>query len=92
MSGTYRRLRPGRYQLLVDSGAGPAGIRRPGGKDVAVDVDGGALGFRVESPERVYYWWRGPRRPGGVRLLADQPPQLARPMRRTETGMALVGD
>ena len=71
MSGTYRHLRPGRYHLAVDSGAGPAGIRRPMGGDVAVGVEGGVRRFAVEKDERVFYWWRGPAQRNGVRLVHD---------------------
>lgn len=70
MSGTYRHLAPGRYQLEVASGDGPAGVRRPNGRDVVVGVGGGARSFAVDSGERVYYWWRGPRPRQGVRLTA----------------------
>lgn len=70
MSGTYRHLAPGRYQLEVASGEGPAGVRRPNGRDVVVGVGGGARSFAVDSSERVYYWWRGPRPRRGVRLTA----------------------
>ena len=72
MSGTYRHLAPGRYQLEVETGQGPAGIRRPHGRDVVVGVSGGARSFSVDEGERVYYWWRGPRPRTGVRLVADE--------------------
>lgn len=72
MSGTYRHLAPGRYQLEVESGDGPAGIRRPDGRDVVIGVSGGARSFSVDRTERVYYWWRGPRPRPGVRLLTPE--------------------
>ncbi len=68
MSGTYRHLAPGRYQLEVEAGEGPAGVRRPDGRDVVVGVSGGARSFSLDRGERVYYWWRGPRPRPGVRL------------------------
>lgn len=71
MSGRYRHLRPGRYQLVVDGGEGPAGVRRPDGRDVVVGVEGGVQEFALNRSERVYYWWRGPARPSGVRLEAE---------------------
>ncbi len=73
MSGTYRHLAPGRYQLDVDRGQGPAGIRRPDGRDVVVGVNGGTRSFALERSERVYYWWRGPRPRPGVRLVPREP-------------------
>lgn len=73
MSGTYRHLAPGRYQLHVESGEGPAGIRRPDGRDVVVGVNGGARSFALDRDERVYYWWRGPRPRHGVRLIRESP-------------------
>ena len=76
MSGTYRHLAPGRYQLEVEAGQGPAGIRRPDGRDVVVGLDGGARSFALERDERVYYWWRGPRPRKGVRLI---PKKTVRP-------------
>lgn len=71
MSGTYRHLSPGRYRLKVDNGQGPAGIRRPDGRDVVVGINGGERSFALERSERVYYWWRGPRPRSGVRLMAE---------------------
>lgn len=68
MSGTYRYLEPGRYELSVEAGNGPAGIRRPDGRDVVVGVEGGTRGFALREGERVYYWWRGPAPPSGVHL------------------------
>lgn len=69
MSGRYVRLEPGRYTLDVSDGEGPAGIQRGGDGDVRVGIDGGRATFRVASPERVYYWWRGPDERAGVRLI-----------------------
>jgi hypothetical protein len=71
MSGTYRHLAPGRYQLVVDSGEGPAGIRRPDGHDIVVGIEGGQRDFAIPRGERVYYWWRGPSPRDGVRLLPE---------------------
>lgn len=71
MSGTYQHLEPGRYQLEVETGAGPAGIRRPDGRDVVVGIDGGIKTFSLSRSERVYYWWRGPRPRKGVRLVGS---------------------
>lgn len=68
MSGTYRHLSPGRYHLEVESGEGPAGIRRPDGRDIVVGVSGGTRSFALQDSERVYYWWRGPQPRKGVRL------------------------
>ena len=72
MSGTYRHLEPGRYQLRVAEGRGPAGVRRPDGRDVVVGVDGGVRSFSIRNGERVYYWWRGPHPGEDVRLLPDR--------------------
>lgn len=72
MSGTYKHLAPGRYQLEVETGVGPAGIRRPDGRDVVVGVDGGSRSFRLDQSERVYYWWRGPERRPGIQLRAEK--------------------
>lgn len=72
MAGTYRTLRRGSYRLEVKPGAGPAGVRREAGEDVAVDVRGGREVFRVERPERVYYWWRGRSQRDGVALVAER--------------------
>ncbi len=68
MSGTYRHLSVGRYYLEVERGRGPAGVRRPAGRDVVVGVEGGRREFALDRRERVYYWWRGPGPPTGVRL------------------------
>lgn len=72
MSGTYRHLSAGRYQLEVDTGQGPAGIRRPDGRDVVVGVEGGTREFSIARSERVYYWWRGPQPRTGVRLRSQE--------------------
>lgn len=71
MSGTYRYLEPGRYELRVGKGTGPAGIRRPDGRDVVVGVEGGQRTFSLKRPERVYYWWRGPAPRAGVELVPE---------------------
>jgi hypothetical protein len=76
MSGTYRYLGAGRYELRVDHGTGPAGIRRPDGRDVVVGVEGGRQAFSLRHPERVYYWWRGPAPGTGVRLVPKSPREL----------------
>jgi hypothetical protein len=72
MSGTYRHLEAGRYQLKVLSGRGPAGVRRPDGRDVVLGVEGGVRSFSLKEGERVYYWWRGPSPGSGVRLLPER--------------------
>jgi hypothetical protein len=69
MSGTYRHLAPGRYHLVVDTGQGPAGVRRTDGQDIVVGVEGGRKDFHIHGGERVYYWWRGPAPREGVRLM-----------------------
>lgn len=79
MSGTYRHLRPGRYQLRVETGEGPAGIRRPDGRDIVVGIGGGARTFSLAESERVYYWWRGPRARPGVRLENEESRITPRP-------------
>jgi hypothetical protein len=71
MSGTYRHLAPGRYQLVVETGEGPAGVRRPDGRDIVVGIEGGHRGFAIPRGERVYYWWRGPAPRDGVRLVSE---------------------
>lgn len=71
MSGTYRHLAPGRYQLVVDIGEGPAGVRRPDGQDIVVGIEGGQQDFAIRHGERVYYWWRGPAPREGVRLVPE---------------------
>ena len=79
MSGTYRHLSPGRYQLSVDTGQGPAGVRRPDGRDIAVGIEGGIREFSLSRDERVYYWWRGMSPRDGVRLTGGGVKQ-SRPM------------
>jgi hypothetical protein len=69
MGGQDVRLEPGRYTLAVDSGHGPAGVQRSDGSGVQVGVAGGRFVFEVEADEEVYYWWRGPAAPTGVRLM-----------------------
>ena len=86
MSGTYRHLTPGRYQLMVDTGQGPAGVRRPDGRDVVVGVEGGVREFALDRSERVYYWWRGPSPRSGVRLTGDSSRDRARPLVAAEAG------
>lgn len=71
-------MRRGDYRLTVPAGAGPAGVRRADGADVALDIEGGRADFRVEGVERVYFWWRGAERRDGVEL-ARRRPALARP-------------
>ncbi|MFO7893016.1 MAG: hypothetical protein R6U63_04715 [Longimicrobiales bacterium] len=77
MSGTYRYLKPGRYELTVDQGTGPAGIRRPDGRNVVVGVEGGKRRFALKQAERVYYWWRGPAPRPGVRLASQRASERA---------------
>lgn len=72
MSGTYRHLAAGRYQLEVETGQGPAGIRRPDGRDVVIGIEGGTREFTIDRNERVYYWWRGPSPRTGVRLRNER--------------------
>lgn len=70
MSGRYVRLAPGRYTLNVKRGHGPAGVQRPAARGhIIVGVQGGRIDFEVDSDESAYYWWRGPNRRPGVRLL-----------------------
>lgn len=83
MSGTYRHLAPGRYQLRVEAGEGPAGIRRPDGRDIVVGVSGGERSFALNQSERVYYWWRGPQPRPGVRLDGE-PTRVRKP--RSQAG------
>lgn len=84
MSGTYRHLSPGRYQLVVEMGQGPAGVRRPDGRDIVVGVEGGRQAFSIPKGERVYYWWRGPAPRDGVRLTSDSRRET-RPLVQAET-------
>lgn len=91
MSGAYRHLAPGRYQLEVEMGQGPAGIRRPDGRDVVVGVSGGARSFSLDRGERVYYWWRGPQPRPGVRLVTKSgSPAAAQPARRERSSHSLA--
>lgn len=69
MSGRFMRLRPGQYMLNVPNGHGPAGVHRMQGGEVQVDRDGGRVTFDVPSEQRVYFWWRGPREPSGLRIV-----------------------
>ncbi len=84
MSGTYRYLEAGRYELSVDSGTGPAGIRRPDGRDVVIGIEGGRRSFSLKHAERVYYWWRGPAPRIGVQLVPDRN-RLLKPTLRPES-------
>ncbi len=84
MSGTYRHLEPGRYRLHVEQGQGPAGIRRPDGRDVVLGVTGGSRSFSLDRGERIYFWWRGPRPRSGVRLVPDRGDRAQRMGRGTE--------
>lgn len=71
MSGRAMELSPGRYRLDVNPGVGPAGVRRTGGDgDVRVGETGGQVEFTVSRAEKVYFWWRGPEQPEGIRLLS----------------------
>lgn len=74
MSGRYMKLPAGRYTLMVPSGQGPAGVHRENG-DVLLDRRGGRTSFEVPADERVYFWWRGPTEPPGIRIVgpAAQP-------------------
>lgn len=68
MSGRFMELRAGRYTLMVPNGHGPAGIHREG-TDITVDHRGGTVSFEVPAEERVYFWWRGPSEPSGLRII-----------------------
>ena len=82
MSGRYVRLAPGRYTLNVRRGEGPAGVQRPGGRHhVVVGIQGGRIDFEVDSDESAYYWWRGPHRRPGVRLMGVADGEEDRPRR-----------
>lgn len=90
MSGRFMELGAGRYTLMVPNGHGPAGIHREG-RDVQVDHRGGSVSFEVPAEERVYFWWRGPSEPSGLRIIglpaqddgshhpASHPPAARRP-------------
>lgn len=78
MSGRYMKLRPGQYMLTVPKGVGPAGVHRPSGADVHVDRHGGQVAFDVPQDQRVYFWWRGPREPAGLRIVGPSRDERAR--------------
>lgn len=78
MSGRYMELPAGRYTLMVPSGDGPAGVHRENG-DVRVDRRGGRTSFEVPTDERVYFWWRGPTEPPGIRIVGSAPRQAPPP-------------
>lgn len=82
MSGRFLKLNAGRYTLSVPRGSGPAGVHRSIGGDIAVDRDGGDVAFDVSAEERVYFWWRGPSEPAGLRVLGPGPASRARPRTR----------
>lgn len=69
MSGRFMKLRAGRYMLSVPSGGGPAGVHRLKGEEVHVDRHGGQVTFEVPADQQVYFWWRGPREPAGLRIV-----------------------
>lgn len=69
MSGRFMKLRAGQYMLTVPNGVGPAGVHRARGEDVQVDRHGGQVAFEVPREQRVYFWWRGPREPAGLRIV-----------------------
>lgn len=79
MSGRYMKLRPGRYMLAVPKGEGPAGVHRPASGDIRVDYTGGRIPFEVPAEERVFFWWRGPSEPQGIRIVG---PEASRGHRR----------
>jgi hypothetical protein len=68
MSGRHMKLRAGKYVLVVPSGHGPAGVHRVA-DDIRVGWQGGREAFEVPADERVYFWWRGPSEPPGMRLV-----------------------
>lgn len=68
MSGRFMKLRAGRYTLMVPDGHGPAGVHR-GDDDIQLDHHGGSVSFEVSADERVYFWWRGPSEPAGLRII-----------------------
>lgn len=77
MSGRAMELSPGRYRLDVNPGVGPAGVKRTGGDgDVRVEARGGQVEFTVSRAEKVYFWWRGPEQPEGIRLLSPAQKRL----------------
>lgn len=69
MSGRYMKLRAGQYMLTVPNGGGPAGVHRAREGDVHVDREGGQVAFEVPQDQQVYFWWRGPREPAGLRIV-----------------------
>lgn len=69
MSGRFMKLRAGRYMLTVPNGSGPAGVHRARDGDIQLDRHGGQVSFEVPQDQRVYFWWRGPREPAGLRIL-----------------------
>lgn len=70
MSGRFMKLREGQYTLVVPNGHGPAGVHRQAG-DIQVDHRGGSVSFDVPAEERVYFWWRGPSEPPGLRIVGS---------------------
>lgn len=79
------KLRPGRYVLSVPAGSGPAGVHRATGGEISVDRHGGDMAFEVSAEERVYFWWRGPSEPVGLRMTGPGPAgsrARSRPRRR----------
>lgn len=79
------KLRAGRYTLMVPNGHGPAGVHRQVG-DIQLDHHGGSVAFDVPAEERVYFWWRGPSEPSGLRIVgmpalndSSQRPAATRP-------------
>lgn len=87
MSGRYMKLCPGQYMLTVPKGNGPAGVHRGEGGDVTVDRHGGQASFEVPDEERVYFWWRGPREPQGLRIIGPAT-MASRGRRRSRTRIA----
>lgn len=102
MSGRFMKLRAGRYTLMVPSGHGPAGVHREA-SDIRLDRRGGRASFEVPTDERVYFWWRGPTEPPGIRIVghastgrdavaahpsaAGRAPLAARPRRSQTDGL-----
>ncbi len=82
MSGRFMKLNAGRYVLSVPLGNGPAGVHRAEGSDIAVDRHGGEITFNVGAEERVYFWWRGPSAPAGLRVMGPGPASRAHPRTR----------
>lgn len=72
MSGRFMKLRAGRYMLMVPSGHGPAGVHREE-SDIRLDRRGGRASFEIPTDERVYFWWRGPTEPPGIRIVGHAP-------------------